>query len=435
MNKFTEKKQLDSLLKKLFPICRSLAGENNRKTLDIIKQIIPLEILEIPSGEVIYDWKVPEEWKVNEAFIENSDGKKIVDFKKSNLHLVSHSISVNSSYTFDELKNHLFVHEAIENAIPYRTSYYKKDWGFCLTREQYNILRNETKPIKVFIDTTFKKGSMSLGEVVLKGKYKKEILISCYICHPSMANDSLSGVVLTTFLAKHLSEIKNRKWTYRIVFLPETIGSIAYCKRRYHALENVMTGFVITTVGGPDKVSYKQSWDKNHWINYLVEKILYCERKEFITYPFDIHGSDERQYSSPPFRLNTISIFRSKYYEYPFYHTSLDNLEFVKVNSIQDSLDDYKNLLMEIEKLCFYKRTIKACEPMLSSKELYPKLGGDKIFKKKEKYNQLDLILWIMFYCDGNTPTLDIARKLKLDIKSLSQTIKLMEKKNLIRMI
>ncbi len=423
---------IEDLLERLYPICRSLAGDNNRKTLDIIREIIPLKNIEIPSGTKVFDWEVPYEWNINEAYIKNSKGKKLVDFNDCNLHVVSHSQYVDGNYKFSELKKHLFYSSQEPKAIPYRTTYYKKEWGFCLTKNQYDQISNETEPLKVFIGSTFKKGNMSIGEIILPGKYKREILISCYICHPSMANDSLSGVILTTLLCKYLMSIKERKWTYRIVFLPETIGSITYCKYRFLELRNVLSALVVTTVGGPDKVSYKQSWDKNHWINSLVENTLKNYNDDFKIYPFDIHGSDERQYSCPPLNINTISIFRSKYYEYPYYHTSLDNLDFVKPEAIYRSLTEYKNLIENIEQLIFFKRSIKACEPMLSKRDLYPKLGGDKVFKNTKNYSELDLILWVMFLCDGLTPTIDIAKKLAIDSNDLLEIFNKLEKKHLL---
>ena len=229
----------DEYLKKLFPLCRSLSGEMNRKTLKILQEIIPLKIKEIKTKTKVFDWEIPPEWNVKEAWIKDMDGNKIIDFEENNLHLVSYSIPIKKTISWAELKNHLHKHKEIGNAIPYRTSYYKRDWGFSVTHKQFEFLESLQGDYQINIDSELKDGSLSYGELILKGKSKKEILISCYICHPSMANDSLSGVLLTAFLGKYIKSLSNQYWTYRFIFVPETIGAIAYCYLNKNKLQAI----------------------------------------------------------------------------------------------------------------------------------------------------------------------------------------------------
>ena len=392
----------------LFPICRSITGEGNRKTLKVLQEIIPLTIHEIPSGTHVYDWTIPEEWNVEDAFISLPDGDKIVDFHQNNLHIVSYSEPVNQILTWQELEPHLHTHDVIKEAIPYRTSYYKKSWGFCVTHEQYNKLKNINHPLHVSINSSFKDGSLTYGDYVIPGRSNREILISSYICHPSMANDSLSGVLISAFLAQYIMNELDNYWSYRFVFVPETIGAIAYCKANEHLMRHIDCGLVITTAAGNGDFSIKQSFDSKHAINRLAKETLDDLGYEYILHPFDIHGSDERQYSSQGFRINCLSICRDKYYDYDSYHTSLDNLDFVTDKQIHQSLDVYIKLIEKLEKRIIYKTIQPNCELMLSKHDLYPKLGGS-ILPSSTKKSELDIILWLLFYLDGTKDIHDVA--------------------------
>ena len=411
-------RKFDFYLKRLFPLCRSITGDMNRETLKILQEIIPLQIREIESKTKVFDWEIPYEWNVKDAWIKDLDGRKIVDFKKNNLHLVSYSKPIDKIISWEELKDHLYIHSDIEHAIPYRTSYYKSDWGFCLTNEQFLLLESLGGDFLIKIDSNFSYGSLSYGEYIIKGKSKKEILISCYICHPSMANDSLSGVVLTAFLAKYLNSLESRYWSYRFVFVPETIGAISYCFQNQEKMKDILMGFVMTTVGGPGEFSYKQSWQKDHVINKIIEEVFIEEDKKFRIYPFDIHGSDERQYSSPGFRINMCSLFKDRYYDYPFYHSSLDNLEFVNGNQINETFELYKKIIQKIENLIYFKSQKMFCEPMLSKYDLYPEIGGSLLPDKKINLD-MDNILWLMFYCDGSKDILSIANQINVELEDL----------------
>lgn len=248
-----------------------------------------------------------------------------------------------------ELRPRLHRHPELAGAIPYRTSYYKRNWGFCVTHAQYAEMERHDGPFKVVIDSELNPGALTYGEYLVPGRSTEEYLLSCYLCHPSMANDSLSGVLLTAFLARYIAGLKNRHWSYRIVFVPETIGAIAYCACNEAAMKAIDIGLVITTVGGPGKFGYKQSFDPLHPINAMIEDVLAETGTEFITYPFDIHGSDERQYSSQGFRINAATICRNRYYEYAYYHSSFDDLSFVTAKQIAETLEIYVRLIDRLE--------------------------------------------------------------------------------------
>ena len=396
--------EIDSYLRRLFPLNRSLTGEGNRETLNILQELIPLNIIEIPSGTQVYDWTIPKEWKLKEAWIKNADGEKIIDLKESNLHVVGYSVSLHQKFSFDELQDRLHYLEKLPDAIPYRTSYYSEDWGFCMTYKQYQSLFREGEEYEVYIGSELFDGSLSIGELLIAGKSKKEYLVSSYICHPSMANDSLSGVLAATFLAKELLKHQGElKYSYRFVFVPETIGAIAYCAQNEAAMQAIDEGFVLTTCGGPGKFGYKQSWDNHNSINDFTEEIFRKNDLEFTTYPFEVRGSDERQYATQGFRINTVTITKDKYYEYDYYHTSLDNLDFVKAESIDETVDLYLQLIDRMDRRIKYKSRVPHGEVMLSKHDLYPKMGGafNQLIEKNTDKSELDIILEILFYADG----------------------------------
>lgn len=413
-----EEKEINFYLNALFPLCRSITGNENRKTLESLKEIIPIKTFEVKSGTSAYDWVVPDEWNIDDAYIADNFGNLLIKFSDSNLHVVSYSEPVDRIIAWEELKNHLFINEFNENAIPYRTSYYKKDWGFCLTKIQFEKLKSHNGPFRVKIDSTLAPGSLSYGELLIPGKSKKEVLISCYICHPSMANDSLSGVLLTAFLARSILNNKERNLSYRVIFVPETIGAIVYSSINESEMKSIDFGLVITTVGGQGKFGYKQSFDPNHPINEMIENVFQESGIEYITYPFDIHGSDERQYSSPGFRINAATICKDKYYEYPEYHSSLDNLDLVSAQQIQESLFIYRKLICRMESLRVYKSLNPHCEVMLSKHNLYPLVGGGQRPNQVGEF-EIDMILWLLFLCDGRLDIKTIADKLSVSIDVL----------------
>ena len=420
-------------LEKLFPICRSITGNGNRETLKILNEISSINIKEIPSGTKIYDWTIPDEWNINDAWIKGSNGQKLIDFKNNNLHVINYSSPVKKELTWAEIKRHLNTHEELDNAIPYLTSYYETNWGFCLTKRQYNdIKKQKDGKFSVLIDSDIKSGSLTYGECIIPGKSKKEIIISCYICHPSMANDCISGFLITAFLAEHIKSEIDNYWSYRIVFVPETIGSIAYCKINEKMIEDIDIGIVVTTAGGPGKFGYKQSWDRTNYLNGLCEDIFREEGIDYIIYPFDAHGSDERQYSSPGFRINTVTITKDKYYEYEQYHTSLDNLDFVNGKQIFNSFKLYCRLIEKIESQKIYVNKFNKGEVMLSKHGLYNKQGGS-VIPIKESLNYLDIILWVLFYCDGKLTIEEIQKKLKIKKKTMDYICSELESRDILK--
>jgi aminopeptidase-like protein len=420
--------EIDKYLKRLFPITRSITGDGNRETLKILQEIIPLEIKEYPTGEDVYDWKIPKEWNIQDAWIKNSKNEKAVDFKNSNLHVMNYSTPIHEKLTLNEFKHRLHYIEELPDAIPYRTSYYKENWGFCLSFNDFNKFFRDDETYEVFIDSTLEEGFLSIGELLIEGTSKKEFLVSTYICHPSLANDNLSGVVLTAFLAKELLK-KKRNFSYRIIFVPETIGAITYCAHHEKIMKNIDSGFVITTVGGPGKFGYKQSIDKGHFINNVIEEVFNDHDIDFTTYPFHVLGSDERQYSSIEFRINVATICKDKYFEYDYYHTSHDNLDFVKPEYINESLNLYLQTIEKIDKRIVYKNMFPYCEAMLSKRDLYPVTSG-----AGGGIDESDILCQLLLYCDSKNDLFEISQILEIPIDVLQRLANKLEEKGIIEM-
>ena len=423
--------EIDSYLKRLFPIMRSITGPGNRETLSILKEIAPLETKEYLSGTKVYDWTVPDEWQVREAWIIDKDGNKLVDFQNCNIHLVGYSEPVHEWLTFDELKEHLHFHNDLPEAIPYITSYYNRDWGFCVNQAQYKLLSEYKERLEVMIDSDFNpNGSLTIGELIIPGRSEKEILISTYLCHPSLANDNLSGILMTAFLARELLK-KDLQWSYRFIWIPETIGAITYCSMNEAEVREIDTGLLVSTVGGPGKLGYKMSWQKDHYINRLIEKNFYDDEKEFMIYPFDIHGSDERQFSSQGFRINMATVCKDRYYEYPYYHSSLDNLSYVNGEQIEETLKIYLGIIKKLEDRRVYRTVSTSCEIMLSKHGLYPKYGGT-LRPNSNNFTNVDLRLWVLFYSDGKNSLDEIADMLGKDVKLIEGEYRILEKKGIV---
>ena len=334
------------LMVELFPICRSITGNGVRKSLQILKNHILLDILEVPSGTKVFDWTVPREWNINDAYIKNSKGEKIVDFKKSNLHVLNYSIPIHKKISLKELKLNLHSLPEHPDVIPYRTSYYKENWGFCITHNQ--LLQLENDEYEVFIDSTLQDGSLTYGEYLIRGKSEDEVLFSCYPCHPSMCNDNLSGVVLLTFLAKHL-KFFSLNYSYRFLFVPETIGTITWLSRNEHNVMKIKHGLVATCVGDPGISSYKKSRQGNAEIDQTVIEILKNSGADYKILDFYPTGSDERQFCSPGFNLPIGSLERTFAPDFPEYHTSADNTDFVQGEYLADTFSKYLKVIFKLE--------------------------------------------------------------------------------------
>lgn len=417
--------EMHKLCRRLFPICRSLTGAGVRQTLEIISEYLPeLEIFNIPSGEKCFDWEVPDEWNIRDAYIIAPNGEKIVDFRQSNLHVVGYSVPVNVTISLDELQNHLYSLPEQPDAIPYVTSYYKKRWGFCLTENQRKNLApgNYT----VVIDSELKPGNLTYGELILKGESEKEIFLSTYICHPSMANNELSGPAVTTFIARWLDSLPNRKYTYRIVFIPETIGSIVYLSRNLESLKkNVFAGYVLTCIGDERAYSYLPSRAENTPADKVAIHVLKNLHPDFVRYSFLHRGSDERQYCSPNVDLPIASVMRTKYGEYPEYHTSLDDLNLVTPDGLSGGFEVVQKCLE-----CFERdeklRVTVCCEPQLGKRGLYPTLGTTENKKKTEN------LMNLLAYADGTLTLMEIAEKINVPMWDLFEYVELLKNEKLI---
>jgi aminopeptidase-like protein len=413
------------LLKQLFPITRSITGEGMRTTLNLISEKIPLRIVGVPSGEKAFDWEVPDEWNIQDAWVKNSRGEKVIDFKASNLHIVNYSIPFEGELSLAELKKHLYSLPDMPDAIPYVTSYYERKWGFCISHNKLDKLADDTYHVK--IDSSIEPGEMNYGELIIPGESSEEILLSTYICHPSMANNELSGPVVTIALSKWLMNQDFRKYTYRILFLPETIGAIVYLSKNLdHLKKRVVGGYVITCIGDPGKFSYLKTRRENCLVDRITQHVLDHSVEDYNLYTYLERGSDERQYNYPGVDLDIGSLMRSKYREYPEYHTSLDNLDFVTSDALEESLEMYKKCIQAFENNRIYHSTT-LCEPMLSKHNLYTNRNTSNTAAS------VVMVTNILNYCDGDHDLLDIAKKLNYPIWDLSDIVGVLLAKDLLR--
>ena len=419
-------KDIHQFARELWPINRSITGEGVRETLKKISVHLPkLKIKSVSTNTKVFDWIVPKEWSVAEAYIVKPSGEKICDFSKNNLHLVGYSIPFEGEISFDELIKHLYTLPDQPNAIPYVTSYYKDRWGFCLSQDQFNALENGT--YKVVIKSTLFDGELNYGELLIKGKSDKEIFLSTYICHPSMANNELSGPTVVTFLAKWLQEISETNFSYRIIFIPETIGSISYLSKNHKVMKNkIFAGFNVSCVGDNRAYSYLPSRNGKTVSDMIAKHVLKWIDPNFIEYSWLDRGSDERQYCAPGIDLPIASILRTKYAKYPEYHTSLDNLEnVVTPEGLDGGYWAIRKAIEAIEKNKKYKTTV-FCEPQMGKRGLYPTLSNKA--EKKEVQIMMDFVS----FCDGKTSLLEIAEGLNLPIWQLYEIVDLLKSHKLI---
>lgn len=413
----------------LFPINRSLTGEGIRETLSYIKERFPtLDIQAVPTGTKAFDWEIPQEWAIRDAYIADSEGRRLVDFKVNNLHILGYSEPVNLEMDLEELQGYLYSSEQQPDAIPYVTSYYKKRWGFCLSHNQ----RKKLLPgrYKVVIDSELKDGVLNYGEIIIPGSSKNEILLSTYICHPSMANNELSGPVVAMALIKYLLDLKDRKYTYRIVFIPETIGAILYLSINGKQMkENTVAGFVLTCVGDDLAYSFMPSRKGDTIADRVARYVFEDKGLIYNEYSFLQRGSDERQYCSPLFDLPVVSLMRSKYGTYDEYHTSLDNLNFISPAGLQGGYEVNQKALEILENNAKYIASIP-CEPKMDKRGLRGTLGGPK----QLGHDVLNLMNFLA-YADGETDLMEMSGYINLDFSSCLRIAGILQELDLIKKV
>ena len=410
----------------LFPINRSLSGDGVRQTLQYIKNIIPeLEVNEVPSGAKCFDWTIPQEWNCNDGYIIDPDGNKICDFKINNLHIVGYSTPIDSEIELEELIEHLYYLEEQPTAIPYITSYYSPRWGFCLSFNEFQKLKKGTYKVK--INSELKDGNLTYGEIKLKGESEKEIFLSTYVCHPSMANNELSGPVVTTALVNFIKSLKGRKYSYRIVFIPETIGSITYISRNIDDMKkNIIAGFNVTTIGDDRSYSYIPTRYGNTLSDKVSKHVL--QDIDYVEYSFLDRGSDERQYCSPGVDLPIATICRTKYGVYPEYHTSLDDLTVISPSGLYGGYEKIKKAIELLEKNNYYKVNV-LCEPQLGKRGLYPTIST------KASGKIVRTMMNFIAYADGNNDLIDIANIIGVQAEELFDIVDKMKVAKLIETV
>ncbi len=409
--------ELYRFAEELYPICRSITGDGIRRTLRAIQNRIPLRFLEVPTGTAVFDWKVPKEWNIRDAYIKDSRGKRVVDFQDSNLHVLNYSTPVRAKMPLSELKLHLYTLPANPEWIPYRTSYYKEDWGFCLSHNQ--MLALEDGEYEVCIDSTLQDGHLTYGECFLPGRSADEVLISCHVCHPSLANDNLSGLTVATLLARILSG-RDLHYSYRFLFIPGTIGAITWLAQNRADADRVRHGLVLTCIGDRGRFHYKKSRRGNAEIDRAVSHVLthHSESPEFLD--FTPYGYDERQYCSPGFNLPVGCLMRSVWGSFPEYHTSADNLEFVHPLQLAGSLRMCTAILDVLENNRRYRNLNPYCEPQLGKRNLYHSTGGDGVAA------DINARLWVLNFSDGEFSLLDIAERSGIPFSLIGQAADLL---------
>lgn len=399
------------LAAELFPICRSITGNGVRQSLAILGRYNPIDIAEIPTGTPLFDWAAPLEWNIRGAYIARLDGTRVIDFADHNLHILQYSVPMNAVVPIEELRAHLFSIPEAPDWIPYRTSYYNKNWGFCVTQRQLDTLTD--REYRVVIDTSLEPGHLTYGECVIRGERDEEVLLSCHICHPSLANDNLSGLVVATMLAQHLRRAP-RRFTYRLLFIPGTIGSLAWLARNEADVGRIRHGLVLSCLGDAGGMTYKQSRRSNAAIDRIVAHVLRHDSGTSQIAPFIPYGYDERQYCSPGFDLPVGCLMRTPNGQYPEYHTSADNLSLLRAESLAHSLDVLQRIVDVIEGDLTYRSLNPKGEPQLGRRGLYATMGG----QRSAGYDQMAL-LWVMNLADGGHSLLDMAERAQMPFSAI----------------
>jgi len=396
-------KALHDFVAELYPLCRSITGEGVRETLRLVQKRIPLEIHEVASGTQVFDWTVPPEWNIRDAYVKNRAGERVIDFQVSNLHVVNYSQPIRRSMKLEELKPHLHTLHEHPDWVPYRTSYYKDNWGFCLSQKQLSQMADEE--YEVCIDSSLTQGTLTYGECYLPGASTDEVLISCHVCHPSLCNDNLSGIAVATFLALNLAE-QDRRYSYRLLFIPGTIGSITWLATHEQVIPRIKHGFVLTGIGDAGPLTYKRSRRGDAEIDHVMAQVLKQAGEPYKLIDFFPYGYDERQYCSPGFNLPVGCLMRTPHGEYPEYHTSADSLDFIKPQSLVGSLRHCLAVINVLEHNHRYMNQNPKCEPQLGKRGLYRAVAGHQATQSREL-----VLLWVLNLSDGTHSLLDIAER------------------------
>ena len=395
--------EMHALIARLYPICRSITGDGVRETLRIVSEHLPLHIREVPTGTKVFDWTVPQEWNIRDAWIKDSHGQRVVDFRQHNLHVLGYSVPVRAELPLSQLRKHLHTLPDQPSLIPYRTSYYKEQWGFCLSHNQLAALREDT--YEVCINASLGPGNLTLGECLLPGESTDEVLISCHVCHPSLANDNLSGIALAVALAVRLKS-EPRRYSYRFLFIPGTIGSITWLALNEGRTANIKHGLVLTCVGDAANITYKRSRRGNAEIDRAADHVLRTSGEPYRIIEFHPYGYDERQYCSPGLNLPVGVFMRSQHGTFLEYHTSADDLSFVKPRCLTDSLSKVWDILQLLEQNDVYLNQNPKCEPRLGARGLYGTVGG----ARRNTFDEMAL-LWVLNLSDGEHDLLSIANR------------------------
>lgn len=422
--------EMYALCTELFPICRSITGDGVRQTLQILRSIVPkMTSYEIPSGTQVFDWTVPKEWNIRDAWIKNSKDEKILDFQKTNLHVMGYSLPVDKKVTMAELLPLIHTQPDQPDAIPYVTSYYKERYGFCMTQNQKDALPEDT--YHIYIDSELKIGSLTYGEILIPSTEgnEDEIFLSTYVCHPSMANNELSGPAVTIYLAKWLLEKKHRRYNYRIIFIPETIGAITYLSQHLPEMKKrIRAGFNISCVGDDRTYSYVASRYGDTLADKVAKNVLSFRYPEYKRYSFLQRGSDERQYNAPGVDLPVCGVCRSKYSEYPEYHTSKDDMGLISPSGLQGAYEVYCEIIEALEHNYIYEIQC-LCEPQLGKRGLYPTIS------QKGSYDDIKSMMNFIAYADGSNDLVDISNRIHTPVKQLIPIVEKLSENHLIECV
>ncbi|WP_436758532.1 DUF4910 domain-containing protein [Streptosporangium sp. V21-05] len=420
-----EGREMHALVERLYPLCRSITGDGVRRTLEIIGESLGLQVREVPTGTQVLDWTVPREWNIRDAYVKDASGNRVVDFGASNLHVVGYSVPVSATMTLDELRGHLHTLPEQPDLVPYRTSYYAETWGFCLAHDTLEGLPDG--PYEVMIDSTLADGHLTYGEHVVPGRVAEEVLVSCHVCHPSLANDNLAGIAVAVRLARRLAGA-DPWYTYRFLFAPGTIGAIAWLARNRERAGRIRHGLVLACAGDRGPLTYKRSRRGDAGIDRAVRHVLRSSGRPHTVVDFSPYGYDERQFCSPGFDLPVGSLTRTPYAGYPEYHTSADDPAFVSPEAMADTLETCWEVTRVLEDDRAYLNLSPYGEPQLGRRGLYGSLGGRSDTKEAQM-----AMLWVLNLSDGRHSLLDIAERSDLPFGAVAEAARALRGSGLLK--